>query len=44
LLWGGLLVQLLLRVVRRPTRAEAERRASLAAEDFLMLYGRNQPK
>lgn len=39
LLWGDLLLQLLLRVAKRPTRAEAEGRASLAAEDFLKLYG-----
>ena len=38
LLWGDLLSQLLLRVVKRPSPAEAERRARRAAEDFLKLY------
>ena len=38
LLWGDLLLQLLLRVVKRPSPAEAERRARRAAEDFLKLY------
>lgn len=38
LLWGDLLVRLLLRVVERPTRADARRRARRAAEDFLALY------
>jgi AcrR family transcriptional regulator len=42
LLWGDLLLQLLLRQAERPTRAEAGRRARLAAEDFLKLYGRSQ--
>jgi hypothetical protein len=32
------LLQLLLRVVKRPSPAEAERRARRAAEDFLKLY------
>jgi len=39
LLWEDLLVRLLLRVAKRPTPAEAERRARNAAEEFLRLYG-----
>lgn len=41
LLWGDLLLQLLLRVAKRPTRAEAAARARLAVQDFLKLYGRS---
>ena len=42
LLWGHLLLQLLLlRVAKRPTRAEAAARARLAVQDFLKLYGRS---
>ena len=39
LLWDDLLLQLLLRVAKRPTRAEAQARARWAAADFLKLYG-----
>jgi len=39
LLWGDLLLRLLLRVAKRPTRAEAQARARRAAEDFLKLGG-----
>jgi AcrR family transcriptional regulator len=38
LLWGDLLLQLLLRQAKRPTRAEAGQRARLATQDFLKLY------
>jgi len=41
--WGGLLLQLLLRVANRPTEAEAEAeakaKAGVAVRDFMKLYG-----
>jgi AcrR family transcriptional regulator len=41
LLWGDLLLQLLLRIAKRPTRAQAQARAVLATQDFMKLYGRS---